>query len=63
MSTQPPNGCEQTNYQAFRGMRWECGEANCQDECPYPIKTLCTKCWGEEAPKDRWPSRLCFHGM
>ncbi len=22
------------------GMRWECGEANYQDECPYPTKTL-----------------------
>jgi hypothetical protein len=26
------------------GMKWECGEANYQDECPYPLKTLCTKC-------------------
>ena len=29
------------------GMRWECGEANYQDECPYPLKTLCTKCWAQ----------------
>ena len=29
------------------GMRWECGEANYQDECSYPIKTLCTKCWAQ----------------
>jgi hypothetical protein len=36
------------------GAKWECGEANYQDECPYPIKTLCTKCWAKETPKDRW---------
>jgi hypothetical protein len=35
------------------GMRWECGGANYQDECPYPIKTLCTKCWAKDTPKDR----------
>src|SRR6266852_8041887 len=35
------------------GAKWECGEANYQDECPYPIKTLCTKCWAKETPKDR----------
>jgi len=29
------------------GTRWECGEANYQDECPYPIKTHCTKCWAQ----------------
>jgi len=29
------------------GMRWECGEANYQDECSYAIKTLCTKCWAQ----------------
>src|SRR6266446_5250893 len=29
------------------GMHWECGEANYQDECPYPLKTLCTKCWAQ----------------
>src|SRR6266849_4873763 len=33
------------------GMKWECGEANYQDECPYPIKTLCTKCWAQAVPK------------
>jgi hypothetical protein len=27
------------------GAKWECGEANYQDECPYPIKAYCTKCW------------------
>ncbi len=27
------------------GKRWECGEANYQDECPYPTRTLCTQCW------------------
>ncbi len=78
MSTQPPNGCERTNNQAFNvpdvrltrartmgklsshthecprcGAKWECGEANYQDECPYPIKTLCTKCWAKDTPKDR----------
>ncbi len=35
------------------GAKWECGEANYQDECPYPIKTLCTKCWAKNTPKDR----------
>ncbi len=29
------------------GAKWKCGEANFQDECPYPIKTLCTKCWAQ----------------
>jgi hypothetical protein len=33
------------------GAKWECGEANYQDE--YPIKTLCTKCWAKDTPKDR----------
>jgi hypothetical protein len=28
------------------GAKWECGEANYQDECPYPIKTRCTKVLG-----------------
>src|SRR5215470_11754907 len=45
------------------GTKWECGEANYQDECPYPIKTLCTKCWAKDTPEDRQPSRLCFQGM
>ena len=36
------------------GMRWECGEANYQDECPYRIKTHCTKC----RAKDRQELRL-----
>jgi len=40
--------------------KWECGEANYQDECPYPIKTLCTKCWAKDTPKDRQPSGLCI---
>ncbi len=35
------------------GAKWECGEANYQDECPYPIKTLCTKCWAKDTPQDR----------
>ena len=33
------------------GMRWECGEANYQDECPYPPTTLWTKCWSQEVPR------------
>ena len=33
------------------GMRRECGEANYQDECPYPIKTHCTKCWAQAVPR------------
>jgi hypothetical protein len=31
--------------------KWECGEANYQDECPYPTRTLCTKCWAQEVSK------------
>ncbi len=27
------------------GVTWECGEANYQDECPYPTRVLCLKCW------------------
>ncbi len=27
------------------GVQWECGDANYQDECPYPTRTLCMKCW------------------
>jgi hypothetical protein len=27
------------------GKRWECGDANYQDECPYPTRTLCIQCW------------------
>jgi hypothetical protein len=26
---------------------WECGEANYQDECPYPLQTPCLKCWAD----------------
>jgi hypothetical protein len=44
------------------GAKWECGEANYQDECPYPIKTLCTKCWAKGTPKDKQPSRRSFQG-
>ena len=33
------------------GAKWECGEANYQDECPYPIKTLCMKCWSKQTPQ------------
>jgi hypothetical protein len=36
------------------GTKWECGEANYQDVCPYPIKTLCTRCWAKETPIDRY---------
>jgi len=34
------------------GAKWECGEANYQDECPYPIKTVCTKCWAQAVPRN-----------
>jgi hypothetical protein len=27
------------------GTKWECGDANYQDECPFPIRHLCLKCW------------------
>ena len=33
------------------GAKWECGEANYQDECPHPVKTLCTKCWATQKPE------------
>jgi hypothetical protein len=33
------------------GMRWECGEAKYQDECPYPIKRHYTKCWAQGPAK------------
>src|SRR5207253_1387762 len=29
------------------GTTWECGEANYQDECPYPNSTLCIRCWAQ----------------
>ena len=35
------------------GVKWECGEANYQDECPYPISILCTRCWAKETAEDR----------
>jgi hypothetical protein len=35
------------------GERWECGEANYQDECPYPTRVLCLKCWARSAPAPR----------
>jgi hypothetical protein len=31
------------------GATWECGEANYQDECPYPTRVLCLKCWSINA--------------
>jgi hypothetical protein len=34
------------------GTKWECGDANYQDECPYPTKTLCVKCWARATEKD-----------
>jgi len=37
------------------GERWECGEANYQDECPYPTRVLCLKCWSLAAGNS--PSR------
>ncbi len=30
----------------------ECSEANYQDECRYPTRTFCTKCWPKEVPRD-----------
>jgi hypothetical protein len=27
-------------------------EPNYHHECPYPTKTLCTKCWTKDTPKD-----------
>jgi hypothetical protein len=33
------------------GVKWECGEANYQDECPYPINTRCTNCWSNQTPR------------
>lgn len=38
------------------GKQWECGEANYQDECPYPTRTLCTKCWSLAAGAPPRPS-------
>jgi hypothetical protein len=32
------------------GTTWECDDGNYQDECPYPVKTLCTKCWAQQKP-------------
>ncbi len=32
------------------GSQWECGDANYQDECPFPLKILCLKCWAGKAP-------------
>jgi len=26
------------------GARWECNDANYQDECPYPTEVVCTGC-------------------
>ena len=33
------------------GTKWECDDGNYQDECPYPLKTLCTKCWAKQKPE------------
>ena len=35
------------------GTKWECGEANYQDECPYPLETLCMKCWANTSREKR----------
>lgn len=32
--------------------RWECGEANYQDECPYPTEILCIRCWARLGARD-----------
>ena len=29
---------------------WECDDGNYQEECLYPLKTLCTKCWTKQEP-------------
>ena len=34
------------------GAKWACGEANYQDECPYPLTTLCMKCWATQKPEE-----------
>lgn len=34
------------------GAQWECGDANYQDECPYPTRVLCTVCWARAATSD-----------
>jgi hypothetical protein len=34
----------------------ECGEGNYQDECPYPVRMLCSNRWSKQAPK-RDPQR------
>lgn len=47
------------------GKRWECGEANYQDECPYPTRTLCTKCWSLTAggaPQTKTPPEPAHAG-
>jgi hypothetical protein len=31
------------------GTQWECGEANYQDECGKPTRTLCLRCWSLSA--------------
>ena len=33
------------------GTQWECDGGNYQDECPYPLQTLCTKCWAKQKPE------------
>jgi hypothetical protein len=38
------------------GVKWEGGEANYQDECPYRLKTVCTKCWSQMAAKRDAPA-------
>jgi hypothetical protein len=32
------------------GAQWECGDANYQDECPFPTGILCLKCWARRLP-------------
>ncbi len=36
------------------GTKWECDDGNYQDECPYPITTLCTKCWAQKVPRETY---------
>jgi hypothetical protein len=43
------------------GATWECGEANYQDECPYPTSKLCLKCWARTPPKHHFPLPAELH--
>jgi hypothetical protein len=38
------------------GVKWECGEANYQYECPHPTRTFYAKCWAHEVPIEIAPA-------